>query len=115
MDNEIEYIEEDAAQTIHQNISPVLRAKLTVEDIIDILDIEFEFQHSIGLTSESKPIVDYPIPVDEEKKLEYILKGCWEEGLELTREELLEVFEMEIIYLRKIGAIEDDGMSQHLN
>ncbi|AKQ46408.1 hypothetical protein TH63_13500 [Rufibacter radiotolerans] len=115
MDGEIEYIVEDAAQVVHEHISRLMQIKFPEEDIIQILDLEFEYQELTGLTSETKPICDYPLPVDEEEMKIFILHRCKEIGIVIREDELEEILEKELIYLRMIGLIDDEDGLPHLN
>lgn len=49
MENEILYIVEDAAKVVYESISEELKQKLTIDDVIEILDIEFEYQQEVGM------------------------------------------------------------------
>jgi len=115
MNNDIEYIVEDAARIVIDNISLELKLKLSFEDIIKVLDTEFDYQQQIGLTDDSVELCGYPHPVNEDAMQEYIISECAKVSIHLTQNDIEEILEAEAIYLEKIGLIDDEGMQSFHN
>ncbi|MBC5772794.1 hypothetical protein H8S95_01855 [Pontibacter sp. KCTC 32443] len=117
--NEPEYIVEDAAEIVLSNISVELQNKFSYDDIIEILDAEFEFLELSGIASNKPSIVDIPIHIpaklDEEAMEYFIINLCAKKGIYLTYEELQEILDAEMIYLEQQGLIDDEGASHFLN
>jgi hypothetical protein len=109
------YVTEDAAQVVYENISDELKEKLDIEDIITILEVEFEYQQQTGLVSDQESIVDVPMDVDFEAMEYFIIHECVKSDIILTHEEFLDILEAENIYLDSLGLIDDLGIQKHFN
>ena len=113
--DDADYIVEDAAETVYQNISDELKEKFTVEEIVEILEVEFEFQEKIGLISEKESIAQIPADVDSDAMEYYIIQECAKKEIILTYEELAQILDGEEIYLRSQDLIDDDGIQKLCN
>jgi hypothetical protein len=114
-DDEPLYITEDAAEVVYENISEELKEKLDTEDIVEILEVEFEYQQQTGLVSDQEPIVDIPMDVDFDAMEYFIINECVKKDIILTYDELREILDAETIYLRSLGLIDDEGVQKHFN
>lgn len=116
---EPEYIVEDAAALVLENISAKLQEKLSLDDIIEILEIEFEFLEQSGIAGNKSSIVDIaieiPIQLDEAEMEYFILNRCAQENIYLTIEDLQEILVAEMKYLDQLGLIDHDGPGKYLN
>jgi hypothetical protein len=110
-----EYITEDAAKVVYENITPELQEKLSLEDILSILDIEFEYLEQSGVTASPDSIVPLPIEIDDKEMEYYIINECAKQDIFLTPEELEEILEAEVVYLRSLGLIDDEGLAPFYN
>ena len=118
MENDILYIVEDAAKIVFECISEELRQKLTIEDIVVILDIECDYQQEIGMTGEPtihSITIDIPFEFDEEEMKSYVIENCFECGIILTYEELNQILEGEYKYYDSIGLIEVEDYGKYFN
>lgn len=115
MSNDKEYIIEDAARIVNDNISLELKLKLSFEDIIKVLDIEFDYQQQIGLTDETVELCGYPYPGNEDDMQEYIINKCAKVGINLTPNEVDEILDAKLIYLKKKRLIDEEGMQPFYN
>jgi hypothetical protein len=104
------YVTEDAAKVVYENISDELKEKLDVDDIIKILEVEFEYQQKTGLVSDQESIVDVPRGVEFDAMEHFIIHECVKSNIILTHEEFLELLEAETIYLDSLGLIDDEGI-----
>lgn len=113
------YFVEDAAEIVHDNISPYLQNKFTIEDIIEILEAEFEFLVKVGIAGERSPIINIPIEIpaqlDEDAMEYFIINNCAKRGVILAKEELAEILEAEMIYLEQLGLIDEEGPGKYCN
>ena len=114
-DDEPMYVTEDAAEVVYENISDELKEKLDIDNIIEILEVEFEYQQQTGLVSDQESIVDFPRDVDEEAMEYYIIHECAKKEIILTYDELSDILGAETKYLRSLGLIDDEGMQKHFN
>jgi len=110
-----DYIVEDAAETVYENISDELKEKLHIEDIIEILETEFEYQQKIGLTDEKESFAQIPVDVDSDAMEYYIIQECAKKEIILTFEELGEILDGETKYLGELGLIDEDGIQKLYN
>jgi hypothetical protein len=101
-----EFIVEDAAKVIYENIGIALKSKLTLDKIGDILDIEVDFYKLKGLISDEKPKDDSkgeaPF-IDTDELARYLADNCVKKGIDLTQEEASEILKAEDIYMKQIG------------
>lgn len=114
-DDEPTYVTEEAAEVVYENISEELKEKLDTEDIVEILEVEFEYQQQTGLVSDQEPIVDIPMDVDFDAMEYFIINECVKKDIILTYDELREILDAETIYLRSLGLIDDEGVQKHFN
>lgn len=116
--NQPKYIVVDAAEVVFNNISKELCDKLSYDDIIEILETEFEYPQSVGFASEESSVVNIPIEVpaklDEDAMAYFIINQCAKKGIYLNFDELQEILDAEILYLEQQGLIDED-VSQYLN
>lgn len=114
-----DYIVEDAAEVIINNISKELHLKFSYEDIIEILEIEFQFLQLNGVASDKPSIIDIPIQIttklDEDAMEYFIINQFAKKNIYITFEELQEILDAEMLYLEQQGLIDDEGASQYLN
>jgi hypothetical protein len=115
MGKNINYFLEEAARVIYRNISSGTRLKYSYGDILQILDFEFDYYRKEGLTKNKDALGGFPVPVDEERKKLFILRACNKIGLVLFFHELEEMLDAELIYLKEIGAIDEEGMQPFCN
>lgn len=115
MDEKIHYIVEHAAHVVHENIGRLLQIKFPVDSIIQILDIEFEYQQKKGLTDDKKELCGYPMPVNGEEMNAFIMQQCQKSGITIRKDELDEILDKENIYLKMIGAIDEENGSSYYN
>jgi hypothetical protein len=117
--NEPEYIVEDAADIVFENISLALQRKLSVEDIIEILETEFAFLKQAGVARDQPSVIDVPITipiqVDDEALAYFIIHRCAQKDIYLTHQELREIMDAETVYLEQIGVIDDGGLGKYYN
>jgi hypothetical protein len=109
MENEPEYIVEDAAEIVYENVSLDLKQRFSIDDIIKILEMEFEYQKQIGLVTDNRPFFDFPTPVDTDQMHYFIIHHLAKQNIILTSNDLREVLEAETIYLEKLGLIDEEG------
>jgi len=111
-DNKI-FITEDAASYIHQFISGELAAKLHTEDIMKILEAEFEWQRRNGLILENTPIeIELPpIEIDEETMSQFIINFCADKNIVISKDELADILDGELDYMQSIGSIDNNNDS----
>lgn len=109
------YVTEDAARVVYENISDELKEKLDIDDIIKILEVEFEYQQKTGLVSDQESIVDVPMDVDFEAMEYFIINECVKNDIILTYEELSDIMEAETLYLKSLGLIDEEGIQKHFN
>ena len=114
-DDEPLYVTEDAAEVVYENISDELKEKLDIDDIVEILEVEFEYQQKTGLVSDQESMVDIPMDVDFDAMEYFIINECVKKDIVLTYEELSDIMEAETIYLRSLGLIDDEGIQKHFN
>ena len=110
-----DYIVEEAVETVYENISDDLKEKLDIEDIIVILEVEFEYQQQTGLVSDEESIVDIPREVDFDAMNYFIINECAKKEIILTYDELEEILDAETIYLESLGLIDEEGVQKHFN
>lgn len=119
MTNEPEYIVEDAADVVFKNISIGLQRKLTLADIIEILEMEFNFLKKAGIVKDQPSVIDVPIAipvqVDDEAMAYFIINRCAQKHIYLTPEELQEIMDAETVYLRQLGVIDDESLGKYYN
>lgn len=112
MEEELLYLVEDAAKIVFENISEQLKQKLTIDEIITILDIEFEYQMEIGMAGDGNPInsieIEIPFNLDEDEMKDYMIKNCFLYGIVLTYDELNKVLDGEDKYLKIVGLKESE-------
>lgn len=111
MAENILYIVEDAAKIVYESIPDELRQKLTMEEILIILDIEFDYQQEIGMAGEPtihSITIDIPFDIDIEEMKYYIIDNCVEFDIILTYEELNQILVGEEKYLEMAGLKEDE-------
>ena len=111
---EPEYIIEDAAEFVFENIPEALKAKLSLEDIVEILEIEFEFLQASGVSENPNSIVTLPIEIDEAALRYHVIHNCAKADILLSEDELDEILEAETAYMDSIGLI-DEGMAPFYN
>jgi len=106
---EIEYDQEEAAEYVYFNISPELQEKFDAEDIFEILRLETFYLNYIGLSpSEIDSIFDIPFEVEEERMSYFIINNAVKKNIILMKNELEEIFELELQYMEETGLIEPD-------
>jgi hypothetical protein len=106
-----DYIIEDAAEMILDNIPDELRTKFDFEDIMMILEIIEEFYDqtvykNIEVTKYTlliPPELGAPIDLDEEKLKYHVMKNAADQGLIINDSEVSEILNAEMLYLDAIG------------
>jgi hypothetical protein len=112
---ENDYINEDAAEMILENIPNEMREKFDFDDIMLILNIIEDYYEILELkdaenTVENKvipPELGAPVDLDEEELKYHIIKNAAGNGLILTEEELAEILYAELLYLDDIGWLKE--------
>ncbi len=102
--NKIIYDRATAINVVYENISPELKGKYTKDQILEILETEDNFQSQSDESFQNKeesPKEDYWETLVNDIVFDLNLRN-----LPVTREEVDEVLDAEIIYLTQIGAIE---------
>lgn len=112
---EPEYIVEDAAEVVLQNIPLDLQEKFTFDDIVKILETEFEFLQESNVTSEHKSIVEIPVELDEDAIKYFIINRCAKKNILLTYNELQAILDAEFIYTDQQGLIDHEGLGKYYN
>lgn len=103
---EIKYIVEDSAKFVHNYISDELSNKYSYDDILDILEVEFEWQQENLINKIVDDSIDLPpFEIDEEGMMRFIINHCEAVDIFLTTEELDEILEGEMEYMQSIGLI----------
>lgn len=119
MENEIVYIVEDAAKVVYESISEELKKRLNIDDIIEILDKEFEYQQEVGMAgnedSRSTIEIDIPFDLNEDEMKYYIINNCTKSGIILTYDELNQILEGEDNYFESIGGKETPDYRKYFN
>lgn len=101
------YVTEDAAKVIYDNISPALRGKLSIDQIGNLLDISLGFYEEKGLIGNDTPNEENPF-IDINELNKYILDTSSEQGFNLSSEEVNEILDAEVIYMKQIGIIDEE-------
>ncbi|WP_181306750.1 hypothetical protein [Rufibacter sp. XAAS-G3-1] len=109
------YYPEDAAKIVQENISAELQHKLSFDDILFILEVEFEFLEQSGVTTNPDSIVPLPIEIEDDAMEYYIINQCASQNIYLTFEEVKEILKAEEVYLRLLGLIDEEGMAPFYN
>lgn len=109
-----EYINEDAAEIILENISMELEDKLDFDDIMKLLELKDEYFKKVGIIEEEgkESICTYPMDLDEEAMNLFIITNAVQYDIILTVEEMEEIMEAEFIYLEINGQLDEPT---HLN
>ena len=103
------YKVEEAARVVLYNISPEIKSKFTIEQIIDVLDEEFEFLKQLGLVSDERPPKDSGnYFLDTNELVNFLVKTCPKKGISISYEEVSDILDAEIIYMKQIGIIEEN-------
>ena len=111
-----EYIVEDAAKIVFENITDELRSKFSIDEIIVILDTIAESMEKVGLTEDEKATIpsfskiDRSVEVDEDVLANYVISGCKEKNISLTFDELQEIYDGEMVYYKNLGLLMDDDI-----
>ena len=106
---EIEYDHKQAAEYIYDNISSYLQEKFDIEDIEEILRLETFYLHYIGfLPCETDSVFDIPFEVEEERMSYFVINNAVKKNIILMKDELEEIFELELWYMDEFGFIEPD-------
>lgn len=109
-----EYIMKDAVKTILQELPRDHVLKGEYEKVFDVLEIEFEYQKSIGLFDD-KPDFGFPSIIDHLDEEDYIINACIKKEIFLTEEDVRDFLSSELIYLEKIGAVSDIKVQELYN
>jgi hypothetical protein len=107
------YCFDDAVEVIFRNISNGIRFKFTWEDIMLILEIKDEYYDLCCQPSDESSICDFPVEIDEDELLSYIILHASQNDLLLTESELSEILDAELVYFEQNGALRDAG--EYLN
>lgn len=102
-----EYIFEEAAKVAYENITPQLREKFSMNDILEILLVEDEFFDSIEIDGDENAAED-AIEIDDHEMITYILTHCATKKIILTPLELEEILDGEYLYLEQKGLIDSE-------
>ena len=115
-ENEFVYDTDEAAEVVWNNIPKNLQQKYSLEDILFILEIEFDYLDSIGIMigeGEEYPICDYPRDIDQPKMEKHIVDTAIKNDILLNYDELGDILDAELIYYEMNGALGDIG--EYLN
>ncbi len=110
------YDVDEAAQVVWNSISQSLKERYSLEEIHFILEAEFDYLDSIGMTldeDEKFPICNYPIDIDESKMEKYIVDAAIKSNILLNYDHLGEILEAELIYFDMHSALGD--LAEYLN
>ncbi len=110
--DEFEYDLNEASEVVWNNIPAYMREKYGIEDILKVLDIEFDYLELAGFVlkeGEELPFSSYPEEIDCDELQIYILKNAKKADIFLTYDELDEILDAENIYLDMNGMLSDAG------
>ncbi|SFH39299.1 hypothetical protein [Pontibacter chinhatensis] len=119
MDEPLYYINE-AALVIHQNIPVELRKRITLEEIVEIIESMFEYMEEVNIARSSNSIVDISIEVpahlDEMDMKISIIGKCTSKDIFLSLEDISAVLDAEMRYLEQKGMLDDsEGLGMYSN
>ncbi len=115
-DDQFIYDLDEAAKIVWENIPQTLRDKYAFGEIFFILETEFDYLDSIGITideDEEMPICSYPVDIDQPKMEKHIVDTAMSNGILLNYDELGNILDAEMIYYDMNGALGDAG--EYLN
>ncbi len=97
----------EAGKVTYDSLSEDFKTILTKEDVNLILDLEFQYQQNVGLTSESeKSNQDEPFVMDN-KLNQFIIAEAEKKNKTYSTETIDAVINAEDVYLKKIGVIKE--------
>lgn len=108
-ENPFIYDSEEAAVVVLDNISAELQEKLTIKDLVIILELKGRFLESINILikPDEPQLCTYMADVDEDALDEYVISQALRYDIYLSKEEMKEVWYGEYVYLEINGQIED--------
>lgn len=97
----------EAGKVTYANLPENLKSKLTNQDVDLILELEFQYQQKVGLTSDSNaPATSEPVVMDD-KLNQFIIEEAKKSNKTYSSEDIDEVLKAEEVYLKQIGAIKE--------
>lgn len=98
---------EDAVDVIQKNISQSVSIAFSRDDIFLLLELKDEF---LDLCCSPDPlVVEVPMEIDQEALIAHMLYHGQLNGLQINREQLIEILDAELVYFEENGLIRDAG------
>jgi hypothetical protein len=94
-DDEFIYDDQEAARVVLQNVSEELRNKVDLKNMVKILDFKYEYLEIEGFITDILPTPEDLIKLDQGAMDEFIIANARLRKVDLTREDLLEIWEAE--------------------
>ena len=104
-EEEFEYNNEDATEYILENISDNLKNKLDFDDIMTLLEIKDEYFEKVRVSEEAKG--NAPENIEWDAMNHFIITNAVQYDIILSMEEMEEIIEAELIYLKINEQISD--------
>ena len=103
------YDDDEAVEVITDSISEELRGKISKEDILVIIDLEFQYLESVNLLLDpDKPsLVNYMADLDGDALDSYVIEKALKHGIYLSLDELQEIWEGEDVYYEMNGMLSE--------
>lgn len=97
----------EAGKVTYANLPEDLKSKMTRQDVDLILELKFQYQQKVGLTSDSNiPAPTEPVVMDD-KLNQFIIGEAKKSSKDYLSADVDEVLDAEEVYLRQIGAIKE--------
>lgn len=97
-EEEFEYNDEDATEIILENISDSLKNKLDFDDIMALLEIKDEYFEKVRVNEEANG--NAPVNIEWDAMNLFIITNAVQYDIILSMEEMEEIIEAELIYLK---------------
>jgi tetrahydromethanopterin S-methyltransferase subunit A len=91
------YEPDEAKVFIYNRLDDEQKKRLLVEDVLDIIEFEFEYTQSDKVQNEDKGIVD------NDEMIKYVQQKGKEKGKEYLKADIEKIVDIEEDYLRNIG------------
>jgi hypothetical protein len=109
-ENDFEYDIEAAADVVWELIPSELKSRYVLDDIKTILELIQDYLDNVVNNqddSEYKIPSGYPIDIDGKAMIAYIISKAADMELDISEDDLQEIFEAEFEYLYRNGQIKD--------
>lgn len=95
-----------AAAVAHAQLPAPMRATLSVDDVLYVLELEFRYQQRIGLTSDGPQSNAVPPAIDLEQMVIAMIEQARQQGRSFSPHQIAHILRGEDVYLRQIGVLE---------